>query len=471
MAAIISAVVTGVTWCFCTATASLLSSCCGNDKPSSIPPSATSGRKRSVFLLFVAVGIAFAFQYGLAPYIINDVPIDNFITDQWTDGCMQYATEALRERCAGNNGAYRAIGSATFFFVLAGLASLCKPSANREAWPAKYVLFIFLVGATIVIPNEPVFSDIYLQIARIGAVIFILMEQVIIIDLAYNWNDSWVEKSNQAESDEPGTGKKWLGAILASCAILYVGSIVAIALLYHFFSGCQSNNAFITVTLIMGVVVTGVQLSGEESSLLTSANIVAYATFLCYTAVAKNPNADCNPNLGELDGLGIALGVGITLLSLAWTAYSKTAHDRMQGGNTDDNGVSQESLVENGGREKSSEDRKITGVIAGNEYGTTKASSGDEEAANNNDEDEDDANVPSNYFGNSWKLNAVLGLVSCWVAMALTGWGSIESGGDAANPDVGKVSMWMIITSQWIILVLYLWTLVAPRLFPDRDFS
>lgn len=471
MAAILTAIATGVTWCFCTATASLLSSCCGNDKPSTIPPSATSGRKRSVFLLFVAVGIAFAFQYGLAPYIINDVPIDNFITDKWSDGCMQYETDALQERCAGNNGAYRAIASATLFFALAGLASMCKPTANREAWPAKYVLFLFLVGITIVIPNEPVFSDIYLQIARVGAIIFVLFEQVIIIDLAYNWNDSWVEKSNQAESDEPGTGKKWLGAILASCAILYAGSIAAIALLYNFFSGCASNNAFITITLVMSVLVTGVQLSGEESSLLTSANIVAYATFLCYTAVAKNPNADCNPNLGELDGLGIALGVGITLLSLAWTAYSKTAHDRIQGSET---GVSKESLVDNDTNVKSSEDRKITGVVTGNnQYGTNKSGNFDDEEAPKGDDDDNETNenVPSNYFGNSWKLNAILGLVSCWVAMALTGWGSIESGGDAANPDVGKVSMWMIIASQWVVLTLYLWTLVAPRLFPDRDFS
>ena len=55
--------------------------------------------------------------------------------------------------------------------------------------------------------------------------------------------------------------------------------------------------------------------------------------------------------------------------------------------------------------------------------------------------------------------------------MALTGWGTIEYGGDAANPDVGRVSMWMIIISQWIALLLYLWTLVAPQIFPDREFS
>ena len=80
-----------------------------------------------------------------------------------------------------------------------------------------------------------------------------------------------------------------------------------------------------------------------------------------------------------------------------------------------------------------------------------------------------------------WKLNAILALVCCWVAMTLTGWGSIivaESDGStdtnthtAANPMIGRVNMIMIAISQWVALLLYTWTLVAPRLFPDRDFS
>jgi hypothetical protein len=104
----------------------------------------------------------------------------------------------------------------------------------------------------------------------------------------------------------------------------------------------------------------------------------------------------------------------------------------------------------------------VTGVVTGADYGTA-----DDEAENAETKEE---NVP-NTFSNSWKLNLVLGTVSCWFSMALTSWGSIESGGDAANPQVGEVSMWMIIASQWIALTFYLWTLVAPRLFPDRDFA
>jgi len=77
----------------------------------------------------------------------------------------------------------------------------------------------------------------------------------------------------------------------------------------------------------------------------------------------------------------------------------------------------------------------------------------------------------------TWKLNAILCVVTCWVAASLTSWGSVQvmvnhdGNFAAANPLVGHVNMTMIGVSQWIAIILYAWTLVAPRLYPDYDFS
>jgi len=92
-------------------------------------------------------------------------------------------------------------------------------------------------------------------------------------------------------------------------------------------------------------------------------------------------------------------------------------------------------------------------------------------AAEDNNEDNDDNEEGKRTFSSSWKLNVILALITCWYAMALTSWGSITDGGTVANPQVGRTSMWMIIGSQWLMVALYLWTLLAPKLFPDRDFS
>jgi len=461
MASLVTCVITGATWCFCTAAASLLSSCCGNDKPSTVAPGASSGRKRSVLLLVLAIAIAFALQYGVAPYIVN-IGISNYVTDAWLNGC-DYNTDALTENCAGQAGVYRSAFSALVFFVLAAIAVTCKRTANREAWPAKYVLFLFLVLGMCFVPNEPLFLDVYLNIARIGAIFFILFQQIVFVDLAHNWNDGWVEKSDQAEAEETGSGQKWLVAILVSAASLFVFSIVGWGLLFHFFGGCGTNVAFISVTIILSVVVTAAQLSGTEGSLLSSSLISAYATMQCYNAVTRNPDPECNPHLGEDDVLSIVIGVGLTVVSLGYVGWSTTADSTL--GRSDDDDVEGEEMVKPVATGSTEGNGRIGGVVTN--YQSTKVEEAEEavERADNSDD-----NVP-NIFSNNWKLNISLALVTCWFSMALTGWGSIQADGDVANPQVGKVNMWIIIASQWVALLLYAWTLVAPRLFPDRDFS
>jgi hypothetical protein len=45
--------------------------------------------------------------------------------------------------------------------------------------------------------------------------------------------------------------------------------------------------------------------------------------------VSKNPNQQCNPQLGGNDFWGIAIGLTLTALSLAWTGWSWTAEERL----------------------------------------------------------------------------------------------------------------------------------------------
>ena len=477
MTSIGSGIAAGLTCCFGQAAMSLCGACLGNDKPSSEAPSATSGRKRSVFLLFLSLAMALVFQYAVAPAlqpgsVAQGLPsIGSYLVEAWTGGCLEYETVELQTKCSGNNGVYRSAGACFIFFIIAAMAAACKPTANRIAWGAKYVLFLFFVTGTVFIPNEPLFSPIFLQLSRIGGAVFIFFQQIILIDMAYNWNESWVAKADEAEQEKEGGGKKWLGAILASCAVLYLSSLVGIGVMYAYYSGsaCSTNVAFITITLIAGIVCTGVQLSGEEASLLTSAVIFSYATYLCFTSVSKNPIAECNPKLGDTDVLGIILGIVFVLVSLSWTGWSFTAAHKLGEETRSSSTLSrQSSLVENGhmksyGSDASQEgepSKKVGGIVMNN--GDEKKESGSEAKGSGDD---------GNEAAKTWKLNIVLALISCFVAMVLTSWGTIESGGDAANPDVGRVSMWIIIASQWLAMVIYLWTLSAPRLFPDRDFS
>eukprot|EP00457_Paulinella_chromatophora_P022811 gb/GEZN01025893.1/.p1 GENE.gb/GEZN01025893.1/~~gb/GEZN01025893.1/.p1 ORF type:complete len:129 (-),score=5.41 gb/GEZN01025893.1/:147-533(-) len=71
-----------------------------------------------------------------------------------------------------------------------------------------------------------------------------------------------------------------------------------------------------------------------------------------------------------------------------------------------------------------------------------------------------------------WLFHMLMVFASFYMAMLITGWA--DDGGATstqANTGISKVSMWIKISAQWITWVLYLWTLLGPICFPDRDFS
>ena len=63
-----------------------------------------------------------------------------------------------------------------------------------------------------------------------------------------------------------------------------------------------------------------------------------------------------------------------------------------------------------------------------------------------------------------------MALGALYLSMLLTNWGSVDSN-QSNTIDVGLPAFWIKIASQWVTLALYIWTLGAPSLFPDRDFS
>jgi serine incorporator 1/3 len=186
--------------------------------------------------------------------------------------------------------------------------------------------------------------------------------------------------------------------------------------------------------------------------------------------------------LGETDTLGIALGLTVTVLSMCWTGWSWTAED-MLAKKDDETPAGQGTSSSQANVASENQPRDVKGVVVdGGNYGSADnleaggtAPSPTTAVGDGGDNDDDSAtraakNDP-NRLSNSWKLNIILAFISCWMAMALTSWGEISAGGNAANPQVGRVSMWIVVSSEWIALSFYLWMLLAPRLFPDRDFS
>lgn len=86
-------------------------------------------------------------------------------------------------------------------------------------------------------------------------------------------------------------------------------------------------------------------------------------------------------------------------------------------------------------------------------------------------------------------FHLIFALASMYLAMLMTGWSSSSgecaplvllagergvrghpsnTGEDKDLIDVGWASVWVKIGTQWATALLYVWTLVAPLIFPDR---
>ena len=71
--------------------------------------------------------------------------------------------------------------------------------------------------------------------------------------------------------------------------------------------------------------------------------------------------------------------------------------------------------------------------------------------------------IPYNYSF----FHLIFALASMYMAMLFTGWGT-ASAMEKDRIDMGWASVWIKISAQWVISLLYAWTLVAPTVFPDR---
>ncbi|CAA0827304.1 Serinc-domain containing serine and sphingolipid biosynthesis protein [Striga hermonthica] len=81
--------------------------------------------------------------------------------------------------------------------------------------------------------------------------------------------------------------------------------------------------------------------------------------------------------------------------------------------------------------------------------------------------EEEEKSKPVTYSYSFFHL--IFSLASMYSAMLLTGW-STSVGESGKLVDVGWPSVWVRIVTGWATAALFIWSLVAPILFPDREF-
>ena len=239
---------------------------------------------------------------------------------------------------------------------------------------------------------------------------------------------------------------------------------------------CAFNPLAITTTLLFGLLNTAVSISkvAEHGSLLCSALIFLYSVWLCYSAVAAIPDAACNPLQILHAEEGSSTHTFLLIVSL-FVAGGSCAYFAYRMGSRE---IGRNAMTGGASKAPAMTDGAVSGGGAAAHDQVTVNVKDDNSATGSSTSGED-------VVAASWAHYYIrMLIITMYMAMLLTDWGvaaevSGESDegvptsiGSASRPySVGYASAWLQLGTNWLCNLLYLWTLVAPKLFPDRDFS
>ncbi len=255
----------------------------------------------------------FLMLVGMIGSIIAQKCADKDIHESyWLDDCPA----GYDKECKGNGAVYRFSFALFIIFALQVVGTTIDIRFYDALWVPKLLLFGGFVIWFYYTPGHVFDDNGYAWLARILAFFYVILQQIILIDFAYNWNDSWVNKA-----EEHG-GNKWLIILLVTCFVLIGGSYSAIGVMFWQFGHCDSAEVILSLTVVLPTLALIYQVFFVEkrASLLTSAIMMAYATYVCYSALTLNPDKSCNPTIAtKYQTLSTVIGMVILVLSMTYS--------------------------------------------------------------------------------------------------------------------------------------------------------
>ncbi|GFQ08324.1 probable serine incorporator [Phtheirospermum japonicum] len=330
------------------------------------------------------------------------------------------------------------LGNFLFFTILAifmiGVKNQKDPrdSVHHGGWMMKVISWCILVILMFFVPNGII--SFYEATSKFGSGLFLLVQVVLLLDFVHGWNDKWVGYDEQF----------WYMALLVVSLVCYVVTFSFSGLLFYLFTpsghDCGLNTFFIVMTLIFAFVFAVVTLHPSVGGSILPASVISlYCMYLCYSGLASEPrDYECNglhKHSKAVSSSSLALGLLTTVLSVVYSAVRA-------GSST--------TLLSPPSSPRAGSGKPLLPMDKADEHHEEEAKS-----------------KPVSYSYSFFHL--IFSLASMYSAMLLTGW-STSVGESGKLVDVGWPSVWVRIATGWATAALFIWSLVAPILFPDREF-
>uniref|UniRef100_H3B2J2 Serine incorporator 3 n=1 Tax=Latimeria chalumnae TaxID=7897 RepID=H3B2J2_LATCH len=459
--------------CLCSSATCLLCRCC--------PSSNNSTVTRLIYAFHLLMGTIVA-CIMLAPGIEQQLKkIPGFCEGGFGTRIPYVDGYVNCDALVGYKAVYRiCFGMAMFFFVFSLLMFNVKTSRDPRApvhngfWFFKVLAIIGITVGAFYIPEGP-FTRAWFVIGMFGAFCFILIQLVLLVDFAHSWNEAWVARM------EEGNSKCWYAELCSCTKVLKVVLQGCIQLQFHFYTAKDNTSKvffLLALTLIFKEVLVAellifprCQETQPRSGLLQSSIITLYTMYLTWAAMSNEPDRRCNPSLLSIiqqitsptiapanktevisgtvappptlqwwDAQSI-VGLVIFVLCILYSSIRSSSNSQVN---------------------------KLTlsasdSVMLDDSVGDGSKVEDGEEVRRALDNEKDGVQYSYSFF------HFMLFLASLYIMMTLTNWYSPDS--DFKTMTSKWPAVWVKITSSWVCLILYTWTLVAPLVLTNRDFT
>ena len=443
---------------------------------------------------------------------------------QQTSSIFEHGAAAKLENCVGNMVVYRVSFASVLFFAIVGIASTFSIFFHYGCWFAKVVLYTAIIVASFFLPNS--FFIVYAWCARIVSIVFLLVQILILLDGAYNLHEwflrrAFARQESRYSGDDPTCfNNLWMALYTVLSLGCYVGIGVALMLFLGLWIGipnyywpddelvCFASPFIISVTAVFVLVLLFIGMcathkfdeeagdNGGGPILLPSAVVAIYVTYLCYSSISQYPDSanggKCNWLLwdrhsdgtmaSELDRpvWSMALSFCVSAFSLGYTALSLSRNaagalslvgvsGSVSGTVGDDD--SEDDSVESGGWKPLTNTRIALGGGGGDGGTFEDAAAGGGFVGRVAEKERSDAGSDVPWIYREWSQRLIfhiaLTLGSWYMAMVLTAWDT--TGMHVGTADIA--AFWIKLVSQWIVMVLFMWTAVAPFVCANRSFA
>ncbi|KAI9227611.1 MAG: serine incorporator/TMS membrane protein [Piptocephalis tieghemiana] len=448
---------------------------------------------------------------------------DTFLHGYWHLNCEEglcYGVLAVHRLC---------LALALFHLLLAGLLvgihSTRQPRAalQNKLWGIKLFIWALMVIGAFLLPNTLIifYGN---GPALLGACAFVLLQLLLLVDFAHTWSETCLEKMEEAsvtdDGEEGSGGGLWKFLLFGSTLGLIALTLTLTTLLYIFFTGpgCTFNRVVITINLLLALIVCitsihpSVQEARPQSGLAPAAMVGAYGTYLVVSALVNAPGTEdeegyqdptapsCKPTnwVHGSKTTAIVVGATLTFLALAYSTSRAATQGKkwVKGQAGRDHGYQaladheDDALLHPPGGAPGGVDSVRLDEQPSQNPGMMRieairsAEEGEDEDSSSSDKEDDEVHgVAYNYAF----FHIIFALAAMYVAMLLTNWNSVKVTSDPLDPHPsppsiqrqgelvrvgqGIAAVWVKLVSGWVCYSLYLWTLLAPTLFPDRDWS